>query len=104
LLDHAARAKTVKLDCNVRPDLPPVRADYNRILQVLGNLLDNAVKFSAAGGEVWLRAEADGGVVRFSVADTGPGIASEELPHVMTRRPVQRKVRRRLRSRVSSSA
>jgi len=52
---------------------------------VLANLGGNAVKFTPAGGKVVLRAECQGDGVRVSCADTGPGIAAEDLPHVFDR-------------------
>ena len=57
-----------------------------RVEQVLVNLLDNAVKFNRPGGEVWIEAaRPDGGLVRISVADSGIGIPSEDLPRVFER-------------------
>ncbi|MEX2572007.1 MAG: PAS domain-containing sensor histidine kinase [Gemmatimonadota bacterium] len=64
-------------------DLPDVRVDAGRIQQVLGNLLANAVKFSPPESSVVLRAEMHSPMeVRFSVQDTGPGIAPDHLPEV----------------------
>lgn len=54
--------------------LPPVRMDSERILQVLSNLVGNAVKFTPAGGRITLGARRVGSKVRVSVSDTGPGI------------------------------
>ena len=54
--------------------LPLVRGDRERLRQVLQNLIDNAVKYSPAGGEVTVRAEPINGRVRVEVADNGPGI------------------------------
>jgi signal transduction histidine kinase len=70
-------------------ELPPpdveVMCDGARVLQVLSNLLGNALKFTAVGGEVKLRAEATGDEVCFSVVDTGPGLSPAQLPHVFER-------------------
>lgn len=65
--------------------LPTVLADRTRVLQVLGNLIGNAAKFTRAGGRIELRAEAADGCVRVSVADSGAGIPAENLPHVFDR-------------------
>jgi PAS domain S-box-containing protein len=83
MLRPLAVAGSVALDAHVADDAPEVLADAARVQQVLSNLVGNAIKFTAAGGRVVLRAEllADW-EVRFAVADTGPGIPPEELPHV----------------------
>ncbi|MFI5360544.1 MAG: sensor histidine kinase [Elusimicrobiota bacterium] len=60
-------------------------ADRPRVLQILANLIGNALKFTPEGGIVDVQAHRDGGVVRFSVVDTGPGIAADELPNLFTR-------------------
>jgi two-component system sensor histidine kinase BaeS len=65
--------------------LPAVQADPDRILQVLINLLGNALRYTAPGGTVRLSAEAQPGVVAFHVADTGIGIAAEDVPHLFER-------------------
>ena len=60
-------------------------ADGQRLAQVLGNLLDNALRHTPAGGRVILTAAGDGSDVTFTVADDGDGIAAEHLPHVFER-------------------
>ncbi|MCR4296264.1 MAG: HAMP domain-containing histidine kinase [Elusimicrobia bacterium] len=62
-----------------------VSADPRRVLQVLGNLLSNALKFTPGGGSIDCTAQRDGEFVRFSVIDTGPGIPAEELPLLFDR-------------------
>ncbi|HEX5761154.1 MAG TPA: ATP-binding protein [Thermoanaerobaculia bacterium] len=70
-------------------DLPgvPLAAplDRDRVLQVLSNLLGNALKFTAEGGRVTLRLERRESAVRFSVRDTGPGIPEDKLPGIFER-------------------
>ena len=68
----------VELGLEVDAEIPAVRADRNQLRQVLGNLVDNAVKYSPEGGAVRLRVERSGGSVRFSVSDTGLGIPQAE--------------------------
>jgi signal transduction histidine kinase len=69
--------KGLTLVSEVEPDLPNIRGDENRLLQVLINLIANAVKFTERG-QITLRAERQGEFVRFSVCDSGCGIAEED--------------------------
>jgi signal transduction histidine kinase len=62
-----------------------VSCDRDRIMQVLGNLLGNAIKFTPPGGRVALHARERDGAIRFEVEDTGSGIRPEHLPHVFER-------------------
>jgi two-component system phosphate regulon sensor histidine kinase PhoR len=79
----AARADVALL---VEPDnAPAVRADAERIAQVLANLVHNAVKFTPAGGSVRLSAARMDGGVAFEVADTGVGIERADLERVFER-------------------
>jgi signal transduction histidine kinase/CheY-like chemotaxis protein len=80
----AARAKGLHLIVDV-PDKPIfVVADHSRISQILANLLSNAVKYTDAG-EVALRLEPfEGGMLRFHVTDTGPGIPADFIPSLFT--------------------
>jgi signal transduction histidine kinase len=68
----------VPLAVDVRPDLPSVRGDTERLRQVLGNLIDNAVKYSPAGSPVDVRVASHDQVVVISVQDRGPGIGIED--------------------------
>ena len=67
----------VRVEALVRRPLPSVRGDRERLRQVLSNLIDNAVKYSSAGGEVEVAAAAENGAVVVSVSDHGPGIPRE---------------------------
>ncbi len=78
-------AKGVVLDLELPANLPPVRADEHRILQVLTNLTGNALQYTPAGGTVTVGAARTNGQVRFTVRDTGAGIAPEHLPHLFDR-------------------
>ncbi|HEU4884780.1 MAG TPA: ATP-binding protein [Longimicrobium sp.] len=65
--------------------LPRVRVDAARIMQVISNLVGNAIKFTPEGGTVTLAAACEGDDLRISVIDTGSGISPEALPHVFGR-------------------
>jgi signal transduction histidine kinase len=82
--DRAAE-KSIRLDIDVDMGIPPVRADRDRVLQVLGNLIGNAVKFTPDEGRIRVHASATDDVVQVSVEDTGIGIAPEHLPNVFDR-------------------
>jgi two-component system sensor histidine kinase BaeS len=77
--------KGVTLSVAVAANLPELDADVERMGQVLGNLLDNALRHTPAGGTVTVSADRDRSGVRITVADTGEGIAAEHLPHVFER-------------------
>ena len=62
-----------------------IKCDRDRVLQVFGNLIGNATKFTPRGGTIKVRAEPHGGEVLFSVADTGPGVKAEDLSYVFDR-------------------
>ena len=75
----------IELAGDVPFGLPPVAVDRERVVHVFDNLVDNALGHTRGGGSVRLSAEADGGVVRFAVTDTGEGIAAEHLPRIFDR-------------------
>jgi signal transduction histidine kinase len=77
--------KGVTLDERITPDAGEVDADAERMGQVLGNLLDNALRHTPAGGRVTVAVDRDGPTVRFTVTDTGEGIDPEHLPHLFER-------------------
>jgi signal transduction histidine kinase len=69
----------VPLDLEVSEPLPPLRADPERLRQVVANLLDNAIKYSPHGGPVEVRAWAENGHLSVAVRDHGPGVAPEHF-------------------------
>ena len=81
---HAASA-SIRISTEIGDGLPAVSVDRLRIRQVLGNLLDNAIRHTPAGGVVTVAAGHHGGGVRVEVADTGSGIPPDALPHVFDR-------------------
>ncbi|HEX6038180.1 ATP-binding protein [Longimicrobium sp.] len=77
-----AAAHGLRLDLRVDEGTPPVLADGARVVQIISNLVGNAVKFTPEGGSVTLACAPGEGEVRFSVTDTGPGIPPEQVPHI----------------------
>jgi PAS domain S-box-containing protein len=76
--------RLLELRTDVAADLPDVLADRSRVLQVFENLIGNAIKFTDEGS-ISVGARAEGAEVVFWVADTGVGIAAEDLSHVFDR-------------------
>jgi NtrC-family two-component system sensor histidine kinase KinB len=84
-LRSAFESHGVELSVDIAPEAPKVLADPARAPLVLGNLLQNALQHTPAGGTVAVRARPDGNVVQFSVADSGPGIPKEYLGRIFDR-------------------
>jgi hypothetical protein len=83
LFEPQAAERQVRLERDLGDDAEAtVCADEGRLLQAVGNLLANALQHTPAGGRVRLEARAEATRVVVSVADTGPGVAPEDLPHV----------------------
>jgi PAS domain S-box-containing protein len=85
MLAPLAANASLELEADVRPGLPLVQADEQRLHQVFSNLIGNAIKFTPAGGHIRVAAERYEGLVRFAVSDTGAGIPPEYLPHLFDR-------------------
>lgn len=62
--------------------LPPVCADYNALVRIIGNLLDNAIKFTPSGGRITISARRVPDGIHFSVSDTGYGIPAEQRERI----------------------
>jgi signal transduction histidine kinase len=82
LVEGRARRLGVTLILDLPPDLPPISADADRLQQVVVNLLDNALKFTPAGGRVWLRILYDETAMELTVADEGPGLGDQDPERV----------------------
>lgn len=80
-----ARERSIELTVDIPADLRPMNADHVRIVQVLANLITNALDFTAPGGRIRVAAAPVGDAVRFRVEDNGSGIAESDLPHVFDR-------------------
>jgi len=80
-----ASAKQLHVDRVISTEFRQVCADRDRVLQVFGNLLGNAIKFTPSGGQITITADAEETQAHFCVSDTGPGIPPEHVPHVFDR-------------------
>ena len=80
-----AEAKSLRLTAQIADDLPAVPCDRGRVLQVIANLVGNAIKFTPERGDIRIVAARAHGAVRISIHDTGPGIAAPQLPFVFDR-------------------
>ena len=80
-----AQNQGIELVARTTPNLPMVHVDAERIAQVFGNLLSNALRYKPSGGAIRLSAETRDGIVQFRMEDSGTGIAAEALPHVFER-------------------
>jgi PAS domain S-box-containing protein len=84
LFVSVAEEKRIRLECRA-PSAVSIKADQGRIMQVLSNLIGNALKFVPAGGTITIGAVRQGERVRFSVADTGIGLSPEDQGRVFDR-------------------
>lgn len=74
-----------KIEIRPAQNLPPVKADLQRLEQILGNLLDNALRHTPDGGVVRLGADSDAAAVRITVDDSGPGIPADSIDRIFER-------------------
>jgi two-component system sensor histidine kinase GlrK len=84
-LEPISESKDIKLEIDIEKELPRVKIDSDRILQMLRNLLGNAVKFTQNGGQVKISARAINKEVEISVSDTGIGIPKENLQTIFNK-------------------
>jgi signal transduction histidine kinase len=83
LVRERAAEANVRMTTDLPDDLPLLRADDRAVKQMLINLLSNAVKFTEAGGEITVAARHEHGAILLSVADTGIGMAPEDIPRAL---------------------
>ncbi len=84
-LAHQFAEKGVAVATNIPTDLPKIKADEDRINQVLTNLIGNALQYTPRGGHVTITAAHPGHEVQVTVKDDGIGIPTEDLPHIFDR-------------------
>jgi two-component system, OmpR family, phosphate regulon sensor histidine kinase PhoR len=80
-----AEEKGIRLACTISDELPPISCVNDWLKQIVINLLDNAIKFTPRGGQVWVRAKQQGDYVQLEFRDNGIGIAPSEVPKVFDR-------------------
>lgn len=80
-----AQKENITIEVDTAPDLAPLNVDVERMTQVLGNLVSNALRYTPSGGEIRLSAQSEDGGIDLQVSDNGTGIASEDLPYLFER-------------------
>jgi signal transduction histidine kinase/CheY-like chemotaxis protein len=85
MLEPQAERQGLKVDVELADDLPTIPCDRMRVLQVLGNLVGNAIKFTESGGRIRIAVRSSEEAVCFSVSDTGAGIPDHQMPHIFER-------------------
>jgi hypothetical protein len=82
LLSVRASGHKVTVDCPAEGEAVPARGEFKRALQVMMNLITNAIRYSPEGGMIWIRADSENGVASVVVADQGKGVAPEDQARI----------------------
>ncbi len=91
---YADRAAALRIRCTVDTQPTGVRlVDPDRIGQIVGNLCENAIRFTPEMGRIGVTVRPDGGLIELSVSNSGPGIEADDLPHLFERFYVARRYR-----------
>jgi signal transduction histidine kinase len=85
LYSEVADQKGITLHASALPDIPDITGDRARLVQVVANLVDNAVKYTPASGRIAVTAAPGGEGVEIVVEDTGPGIPPQDVPRIWER-------------------
>ncbi|HTQ05633.1 MAG TPA: hybrid sensor histidine kinase/response regulator [Polyangiaceae bacterium] len=92
---NVAAEASIIIGTDISPEVPPIQADEERLLEVLENLIGNALKFTGQRGSITVGAGRKDDAVAIWVKDSGAGIAPEQLPHIFDRFWQARKKERR---------
>jgi len=85
IYSHQAKQKKVSIHTKVEPDLPNVEVDPERMKEVLGNIIDNALRYTPENGQINLSAGRVNDRIELRVRDSGPGVAPDELDRIFER-------------------
>ena len=85
ILSMRARDRQIAVDAPKHGESVPAIGEFRRVLQILLNLLGNAIRYSPEGSSIWLRAESEGGIASITVADQGEGLSDNEARRVFTK-------------------
>ncbi len=84
-LSNNAEKKQVSLTAEIAKEIPDVQGDEDRLEQVLINIIDNAIKYTPAGGKIVARCSEEDGFAKVAITDNGPGILEEDRERVFER-------------------
>lgn len=85
LLAMKASARNIRIDCPQEDEVVMCKGDFRRILQIVLNLLGNAIRYSPEASMIWLRAEEDGDVSRLIVSDQGNGLSKKQQAKIFNK-------------------
>ena len=84
-LHNQARQRRIEISTEIDSGIPTISGDHDRLMQVLMNVVGNAIKFTGEGGKIHIRVSRTDDQIVVSTTDTGIGISPEDLPHVFDR-------------------
>ncbi len=74
MLEHKRREKNITIGVSIKPEADAILCDHRAMIQVLVNIIGNAINYTPEGGEIWVKAERERDVTKIDIQDTGPGI------------------------------